>query len=87
MNQTKLVSFIEATVNMASGFVLSLFLWQCVLAPCFGYEVTFADNLALTSTFTVVSICRAYLWRRFFNAGLHRAVVRLVTRKGDKAEG
>ena len=83
MKQTKLVSLIEATLNMSSGFLLSLFVWQVIVAPLFGYEVTFADNLALTSIFTVISIARSYAWRRFFNAELHRRMVRLLGGKHD----
>ncbi len=71
MHQTKLVSLIEALCNIGSGFVLSLVVWQWLVAPLFGYEVTFADNLALTSIFTVISIARSFAWRRFFNNGLH----------------
>jgi low affinity Fe/Cu permease len=77
MGQTKLVSLIEQILNVASGFVLSVLVWQTV-GPLFGYEVTIAANLGITSIFTVVSVVRGYIWRRFFNANLHEAVVRWV---------
>lgn len=57
---------------MISGFLLSMGLWQFVLAPHFGYEVTLADNFQLTLIFTLVSIVRSYLWRRLFNWLQHR---------------
>lgn len=79
-SQTRLVSFIESVVNVGSGFLLSLLLWQFVVAPAFGYEVTMSTNLVLTSIFTVTSVVRGYLWRRFFANDLHRAVVRFVRR-------
>jgi low affinity Fe/Cu permease len=79
MGQTKLVSLIEQLLNVASGFVLSVLVWQMV-GPLFGYEVTIASNLGITSIFTVVSVIRGYIWRRFFNANLHKAVVRWVRR-------
>lgn len=79
--QTRTVSLIESTVNVASGFALSLVLWQAVLAPYFGYQVTIATNIQLTSVFTAVSVARGYLWRRFFANGLHRVVVRLITER------
>lgn len=69
--QTRLVSFIESCVNVGSGFILSLVLWQFVFAPWFGYEVTLTTNLQLTGVFTAVSVARGYLWRRFFARGLH----------------
>lgn len=74
--QSKAVSLLESVVNVASGFALSLLLWQFVLAPWFGYEVTIVDNLQLTSVFTTVSIARGYLWRRFFERGLHKWLAR-----------
>ena len=76
MNQSRLISLIESSLNMGSGFLLSLILWQLVIAPLFGYTVTFTDNMALTSIFTAVSIARSYAWRRFFNNGLHTALVK-----------
>jgi len=79
--QTKAVSLIESFVNVASGFILSMILWQAVLAPWFGYEVTIATNIQLTTVFTVVSVARGYLWRRFFARGLHRVVVKFIRRK------
>lgn len=78
MGQTKLVSLIEQLLNVGSGFLLSLVVWQ-VTGPWFGYEVTLAANLGITSIFTVVSVIRGYVWRRFFNANLHEAVVKWVT--------
>jgi len=74
--QTRLVSLIEASLNVGSGFIIAMVVWQLVVAPMFGYHVTIRDNAALTSIFTFVSIVRSYLWRRFFNAGLHKALVR-----------
>lgn len=76
MRQTRLVSLIESLVNVTSGFIISLVLWQFVLAPYFGYEVTLKTNLQLTSAFTIISVARGYLWRRFFANELHRALAR-----------
>ena len=79
-SQTRIVSLIESVVNVGSGFILSLILWQFVLAPWFGYEVTIATNLQLTTVFTVVSVGRGYLWRRFFARGLHSRLVQWARR-------
>lgn len=78
--QSRIVSLIESCCNVGSGFLLSLVLWQFVVAPAFGYAVTITTNLALTSIFTVTSVARGYLWRRFFARGLHRAAVNFVRR-------
>lgn len=78
--QTRLVSLIETVCNVASGFILSMVLWQFVVAPAFGYAVTLTTNFWLTSIFTVTSVLRGYAWRRFFARGLHRVAVRIVRR-------
>lgn len=80
MNQTRFESVIESCVNTASGFILAFILWQWVVAPLFGYTVTLRDNFWMTSIFTVASVARGYVWRRFFNAGLHRVVRQFVRR-------
>lgn len=79
-SQSRIVSLIESVVNVGSGFLLSLVLWQFVLAPWFGYEVTISTNLQLTTVFTVVSVGRGYLWRRFFARGLHSRLVQWARR-------
>lgn len=76
MKQTKVISFIEASVNVASGFLLSLVIWQLIAGPLYGYEITIWDNIGLTSIFTFVSVIRGYLWRRFFNAELHQLITK-----------
>lgn len=65
--QSKLGSALETILNIGSGFVLSMLIWQLIANPWFGYSVSLIENIGLTSIFTVVSITRSYLWRRFFN--------------------
>lgn len=72
--QRKIVSLAEVCLNVASGWFLSLLVWQFVLAPYFGYEITLRDNLQLTTAFTVISVVRGYIWRRFFARNLHVAL-------------
>lgn len=64
--QTKTQSMIEATLNIGSGFLLSLVVWQ-ILAYYLGIPMPIVKNLFITSVFTVVSLTRSYLWRRYFN--------------------
>ncbi len=71
--QTRLVSVIETACNIGSGFILSLILWQ-ILAHFLGIPMPIGKNLFITSCFTVLSLTRSYLWRRFFARGLHRVV-------------
>lgn len=74
MNQTKLESLLETSVNIASGFIVSLLLWSFVVAPLWGLEMSTFDNLGIVSIFTVSAILRGYIWRRFFNAGIHKSI-------------
>ena len=64
--QTRIESIVEATLNIGSGFVLSLILWQ-ILAGYYGYHMPLSRNVEITTIFTVVSLTRSYLWRRAFN--------------------
>lgn len=59
-------SLLEASLNTASGFILSVLVGLWVY-PAFGIH-EFQNNLAVTSIFTIVSIIRSYIWRRIFNA-------------------
>mgnify|MGYP003509692367 FL=1 len=78
MTQTRLQSLIEALVNVALGMVISVLL-SLVVYPAFGHAFTLAQNIGITVIFTVASILRSYVVRRWFNAVLHRAVVRETT--------
>jgi len=60
------MSVIEAIVNTAAGFVVSLALTFTVL-PLFGYAVTARDAFGITVIYTVASIVRGYAVRRVFN--------------------
>lgn len=66
MSQTRRGSFIEACVNTASGFVVSLIVWHFV-ARHYSIPMPLSRNLEITGIFTVVSVARSYLWRRLFN--------------------
>ena len=77
MHQTKLESLAEVTLNVAIGWVIAL-LTQLIVFPLFGINVTVGEQLSISVIFTVVSIIRSYVIRRWFNAGIHRLVVTFV---------
>ena len=77
MTQTRLGSLIEACINVAVGFVLSVAITAVVL-PAYGHAISLADNLQITAIFTVASIARSYLLRRWFNHRIHQAAQRLA---------
>ena len=81
MNQTRLSSLIEACINVAIGFVVSVVITALVM-PAYGHHVTLSQNLQITGIFTVASIARAYAVRRWFNARIHRAAITLASQRG-----
>ena len=64
--QTRLQSLIESLSNIAVGFGVAL-LTQIIVFPWFGIDIRFHENLGISVIFTVVSIVRSYLIRRFYN--------------------
>lgn len=70
MSQTRLGSLVEQLLNIGSGFIISSLLWAWVVQPVWGIQTSFAENLQITSLFTVVSVVRGYWWRRHFNSRL-----------------
>lgn len=77
MTQTKLGSFIEAMFNVLIGYVINIGV-QLVVYPQFGADFSLVDNLNLGLIFTVTSLFRQFVIRRWFNARLHRAAMRLA---------
>jgi hypothetical protein len=63
--QSRKRSLTESIVNTAVGFLISLLI-QMIIYPAFGIPVTFAENIAITAIFTIVSILRGYFIRRIF---------------------
>lgn len=61
------MSFAEALTNLAVGYLVAVVV-QIVIFPVFGLVATFGEHLAIGAVFTIASIARSYLLRRFFNA-------------------
>ena len=65
VKQSRSMSLVEAFLNVAVGYGVAV-LAQVAVFPLFGIIATLSQNLAIGAIFTVVSICRSYLIRRFF---------------------
>lgn len=70
-DQSKLESFVETCINTAIGYVVAL-LSQLLVFPLVGIDVPFSTNLEIGAWFTVISVARGYIIRRWFNARLKR---------------
>lgn len=64
--QTRRQSMIETAASVAIGYLVAL-ASQLAIFPLFGIHATMSDNLLIGAWFTVISIIRGYLVRRFFN--------------------
>jgi hypothetical protein len=69
--QNRWQSLIEQTLNIMSGLALSIFVIQPLAFPLFDIITTSAQNVGMAIIFTIVSIARSYVWRRYFNKKLH----------------
>lgn len=67
MSQSRLHSFIEAWASTVIGFIMSMVL-SAVVFPAFGHAFTLMQNFWITLIFTVASIIRTYMIRRWFNS-------------------
>jgi hypothetical protein len=72
MAQSKMASGLEASANTLSGYFISLALWLYVAGPMFGYEVNVEKGIGLTLLFTVTSLIRSYVWRRWFTKSINQ---------------
>lgn len=77
MNQTKLGSFIEALINTFIGFGVGL-ASQLLIFPLVGVDIPLSTNMNIAAWFTVISVGRGYVIRRYFNASLHSSAQRLA---------
>ena len=59
MRQSRLMSLVEALVNVAVGYAVAV-LTQVMVFPLFGLKTTLPENLAIGAIFTAVSLARSY---------------------------
>ena len=64
--QTRKQSFTESLVNILIGYFTALFS-QILVFPLFDIYISIYDNLLIGFYFTVISVVRSYLVRRYFN--------------------
>lgn len=67
MRQTRLGSLVEAKLNIVVGFAIN---WTAnlLILPLFGFHVTGVQAFHIGLIFTVISLVRSYVLRRFFNS-------------------
>jgi hypothetical protein len=65
--QTKKQSLIESLTNILIGYTLAV-ISQLLIFPFFDIVVTLSETIEIALYFTVISIIRSYLIRRYFNS-------------------
>jgi hypothetical protein len=79
MNQSRLGSLIEALFNVAIGFAIN-FVANMAILPLIGFHITPGQNLFIGVLYTLISVARSYVIRRWFNQRLHTTAQRLAER-------
>jgi hypothetical protein len=64
--QSRLSSLAETCLSIAIGFIVSMVI-TAFLLPAYGHPVSLGDNFQITAIYTVASVARGYLVRRWFN--------------------
>jgi len=79
MTQTRMGSLIEACMNVLIGFTINFFA-NILILPLIGFHITPGQNLFIGVLYTIVSVARSYVIRRWFNARLHAAAQAIAGR-------
>lgn len=64
--QNKAQSLIETLTNVSIGYIIS-FIANITVLPMFGYDISLTDGFWISMIFTVISVIRGYIVRRWFN--------------------
>lgn len=85
MKQSRVISFIEASLNTQLGFLVSFLIWP-IAAWATGIEYTTQQHWAVVAIFTLSSVIRGYAIRRFFNNGMHLVALKIARKLVRKQE-
>jgi hypothetical protein len=62
---SSLNDIVESIIDVGSGFILAIII-QLLVFPLFGLYPSIFDSMGIALIFTVVSMTRSALWRRYF---------------------
>lgn len=71
VTQTKVQSFVESLANTSVGFGIN-YCANLVVLPWFGFQVSYSQAALMGVVFTVISVVRGYVVRRYFNRKLRK---------------
>lgn len=73
----------EALINTAIGFSINYFA-NLLIFPLFGLHITPSANFAMGVIYTVISVVRSYVVRRWFNNLIARTAAKLAGESGPQ---
>ena len=80
MRQTKLGSFYEACINVLIGFSIN-YCANLLILTLFGFHITLSENIFMGLLYTVISVIRSYVVRRWFDGKIHAAALKMAKEK------
>ena len=72
--QSKYHSFLESLTNILIGYFVAL-VSQLIIFPFYGVHISLSENIAIGAWFTIISIIRSYVLRRWFNKKTVKAIM------------
>ena len=66
--QSRKMSLTESVTNTAVGFWINTLANYFLILPLFGFRPSVLDSMGMSILFTILSVGRNYVLRRFFNA-------------------
>ena len=67
MYKHKKLAWLESIANVGSGLFLSILLIQPIVFGIYDIQLEINQNIGIAVIFTVISIIRGYIWRRYFH--------------------
>lgn len=83
MSQSRKGSLIEALFNTAIGFAIN-YVANLAIFPLFGLHISPQANFLMGLIYTVISVVRSYVVRRWFNAHIAKAAAKLAGESGPQ---
>lgn len=77
MRQSRLGSLVEVSINIFIGYWIN-FIANLLILPLFGFHITLTDNLIMGLIYTLISVARSYVVRRWFERMIHKAAQRIT---------
>ena len=83
--QSRWMSFLEACINTLVGFLITIFFLPWVNKIC-GIQMTAGQAGLSTLLFTLISVARGFLIRRWFNGNIGSLIINKIKNKWGRSQ-